>query len=193
MITLLVSLIIIIVIHEAAHLIVAKKCGCGVLKYSVGFGKPILFSKKIKGTIYQITPWILGGYCQLKGELVSTTEKNDFINLPYRKKIAVAIAGCAINMIIGLVAIFVGRIIHNFNIFYFGYISFLLGATNWFIPIPCLDGGYALWFPILKYFYGKEKGIKIFAKTVQISFIIVMILNIICIPYLIILIKQGAL
>ena len=55
------SLLIIVIIHEFAHLIVAKLCKCGVLKYSVGFGKPVLFSKKIKGTIYQITPWIIGG------------------------------------------------------------------------------------------------------------------------------------
>jgi len=52
MLLFLFSLLIVVMTHEAAHLIVAKKCKCGVIKYSIGFGKPILFSKKFKGTIY---------------------------------------------------------------------------------------------------------------------------------------------
>jgi membrane-associated protease RseP (regulator of RpoE activity) len=193
MIIFLISLIIIIILHEAAHLIVAKKCGCGVLRYSIGFGKPILFSKKIKDTIYQITPWIFGGYCELEGELTETDSKSAFINLPYTKKLSIAIAGCATNMISGAIMIYLGLIFHIYYLGYFGYISLILGATNWLIPIPCLDGGYALWYPILTKIYGKERGTKIFAKSVQISFIIIMALNIACIPYLIILLKRGML
>jgi membrane-associated protease RseP (regulator of RpoE activity) len=188
----IISLLIIIIIHEFAHLIIAKKCKCGVIKYSIGFGTPILFSKKFKGTIYQITPWIFGGFTQLKGELVKSKAKDAFINLSYRKKLAIAIAGCATNIIIGLFAIYLGKIIHNFNLYYFGLMSFILGATNWFLPIPCLDGGYALWYPILTKIFGKNKGTLIFNKAVRISFIIIVALNIACIPYLIILIKQGA-
>jgi regulator of sigma E protease len=112
---LLYSLIIIIILHEAAHLIVAKKCGCGVLRYSIGFGKPILFSQKIRGTIYQITPWILGGFCELEGELIKTTSKSAFVNLSYRKKLAVSIAGCAINILSGGLAMYFGI---RFNIYY---------------------------------------------------------------------------
>ena len=192
MITLLISIIIIIIVHEAAHLIVAKRCGCGVLKYSIGFGRPVLFSKKIKGTIYQITPWIFGGYCQLEGELESTLSKGAFINLPYSKKLAIAIAGCAVNMISGILVMYLGVKFQIYYLWYFGYISLILGATNWFIPIPCLDGGYALWYPILTKIYGIEKGNKIFATAVQISFVIVIVLNIACIPYLIHLIRVGA-
>jgi membrane-associated protease RseP (regulator of RpoE activity) len=189
----LVSLLILIILHEAAHLIVAKKCGCGVLKYSIGFGKPILFSKKIKGTIYQITPWLLGGFCELKGELDSTKDKDAFINLSYRKKLAIAIAGCAVNMITGVLVMLIGIKFNIYYLSYFGYLSFILGATNWFLPIPCLDGGYALWYPILTRIYGKEKGTKIFAKAVQISFVIVMVLNIACIPLLIQFAIKGVL
>ena len=192
MIIFLISLIIVIITHEAAHLIIAKKCKCGVEKYSIGFGKPILFSKKIKNTIYQITPWVFGGYCQLQGELASTNNKNDFVNLPYRKKLAIVIAGCAVNIILGLLIGFLGFIYKNYNLYYFGTISFTLGITNWIIPIPCLDGGYALWYPVLTRIFGKERGTKIFAKAVHISFVLVMIANIACIPLLIKLIKQGA-
>lgn len=187
----LISLIAIIILHETAHLIIAKRCGCRVLRYSIGFGKPVLFSREINGTVYQITPWIFGGFCELKGELNSSQEKNAFINLPYRKKLAIAIAGCAVNIFLGMLAIMLGLIFEIYYIYYFGYLSIVLGVTNWFIPIPCLDGGYALWYPILTIIFGKEKGTRIFAKAVQISFIFIIILNIMCIPLLISLIKLG--
>lgn len=60
-------LVIVIIMHELGHLISAKLVGCGVDKFSVGFGKPF-FSKKFGETTYQITPWLFGGYCSLVGE-----------------------------------------------------------------------------------------------------------------------------
>jgi membrane-associated protease RseP (regulator of RpoE activity) len=190
MILFLISLFIIIILHEAAHLITAKQCGCGVIKYSIGFGKPIIFSKKIKDTVFQITPWIFGGYCELKGELITSRAKNAFINLPYRKKFAIAVAGCAVNIFIGLLSMFIGKLTESYDFYYFGYISLALGVSNWFIPIPCLDGGYALWYPILTKIHGKNKGNKIFKRSVDISFKIIMFLNIICIPYIIYLLLK---
>jgi len=189
----LISLIIIIITHETAHLIIAKRCGCGVIKYNIGFGKPILFSKKIGNTIYQLTPWLFGGYCQLKGELKSTRAKNAFINLPYRKKLSIAIAGCAINIITGGLAMILGIILQIYHLYYFGYIALILGVTNLLPIAPCLDGGYIVYFPLFIKLFGKKKGLIIFAKSVKISFLIIMILNVLCIPLLISLIMKGAL
>jgi membrane-associated protease RseP (regulator of RpoE activity) len=180
-----ISLLICIFLHEAAHLIVAKKVGCGVEKFSIGFGKPILFKKKIKGIIYQITPWILGGYCQLKGELNSCEDKDAFINLPYLKKFFILIAGCGINIISGFLSIFIYCLTLNHIYADFALISIILGLSNLIPIIPCLDGGYILFLPLCMHFWGKEKGLKIFALINHISFIIVIILNIACIPYLI--------
>lgn len=188
----LVSLFICIILHESAHLLIAKLVKCEVEVFSIGFGKAI-FKKKIGKTIFKIA-WIpLGGYCQLKGELTKTKSKNAFTNLFYRKKFVILVAGVAINIITGLFVFLLGKIYNLHYLIYFGYISILLGLSNWFIPIPCLDGGYALWYPILTRIYGKKRGTKIFAKSVRISFIIIMVLNIACIPYLIILLKRGML
>ena len=190
----LVSLIILVILHEAAHLIVAKLCGCEVEVYSIGFWKPVLFSHKWGGTVYQITPWLLGGYCALKDELErngARTKGGAFITLPYRKKFAISIAGCFINVVTGLLAMHYALSLECFNLYFFGYLSLILGLTNWFLPIPCLDGGYALWYPILIKKYGYVKGTKIFAKSVNVSFTIVSWLNILSIPWLIYLFKDS--
>lgn len=192
MILFLICLLIVITTHELAHLVIAKKCGCGVETYSIGFGRPI-FKKKIGSTNYQIGWLLFGGYCKLHGELEATTEKNAFINLPYRKKLAIAIAGCAINIILGGLSFYLGIKIPNYYLYYFGILSIALGVTNLLPIAPCLDGGYIVYFPLFIKLFGQKKGLIIFARGVQISFIIIMILNILCIPLLIKLILQGAL
>lgn len=185
----IISLVIIIFCHELAHLLVAKKCGCGVDIFSIGFGKPI-YSKEYKGTIYQITPILLGGYCKLRDELISSSDREAFPNQPYHKKVLIALAGVAVNIIMGLIIFLIGKLINCYVLVYFGYLSFLLGITN-AIPFPALDGSYPIlvW---LEKFMGKEKGYKTMALINRIGFIILMALQIACIPWIIYLIKQGA-
>jgi membrane-associated protease RseP (regulator of RpoE activity) len=186
----LISLIIIIFTHEFAHLLVAKKCGCGVDIFSIGFGKP-LYRKEYKGTIYQITPFLFGGYCKLRDELTISSDKESFPNQPYHKKLLIALAGVTINIIMGLMVLYLGRLFHMNKLIYFGYLSFLLGATN-AVPFPALDGSYPIlvW---LEKFYGKEKGYKLMALICRIGFIFLIALQIACIPWIIYLIKNGGL
>jgi len=184
MILFLISLYICIILHELGHLITAKLCGCGVPIYSVGFGRPIL-KKKIGNTVYQLG-WIpFGGYCQLEDETSYSEKTTGFTNLSYRKKIIISIAGCTINILTGLIIGLIGHYYHNYNMLYFGLLSTALGLTNLIPLIPCLDGGYLLFFPLCTKIWGKEKGIIIFGKLVSISFKIVMILNFLCIPWII--------
>jgi len=186
----IISLIIIIFFHELAHLIVAKLVKCPVDVFSVGFGKPVLFSKKIGTTIYQITPWILGGYNKLQDELSFNRNPNTFPNLKYRYKFLIAVAGCAINIIMGLISYFLGLKLKNFNLSYFGMISFFMGAMN-FLPIPALDGGLVVYLPLCIKMFGQKRGLIFFGKVSTVFFIVLMGLNIIFLPYLIMLIYQG--
>lgn len=178
------SLYICIIVHEFGHLIAAKLCGCGVPVYSVGFGRPIL-KKKIGETIYQIG-WIpLGGFCELEGELTQSKKKTAFTNQQYRNKFFISVAGCVVNIVSGIIVGLIGIKTLNRNLLYFGLISTMLGITNLLPIAPCLDGGYLVFFPLCVKIWGKKKGILIFAKAVRISFKIIMILNILCIPLII--------
>lgn len=182
----LVSLIVCIVLHELSHLIVANLVGCGVEVISLGFWKPI-FSFEYKKIRINITPILLGGYVKLKDELALSDAKDSFSNLPYLKKLAIALAGCTTNIISGIICLFIGKVTLNPHLWYFGYLSIVLGITN-LLPIPCLDGGYPIYLPLCIKLYGKEKGIEKFAIINRIAFIILIALNIACIPLILIMI-----
>ena len=60
---------ILVTVHEYGHFQVAKWCGVKVLKFSIGFGKP-LWSRKIgqDQTEFIIAAIPLGGYVKMLGE-----------------------------------------------------------------------------------------------------------------------------
>ena len=74
---------VIIFVHEAGHLLVAKAFGMKVLAFSLGFGKR-LFGWKVGETDYRISLVPLGGYVKLSGEEPgeSTDDPHDFLNQP---------------------------------------------------------------------------------------------------------------
>ena len=58
---------ILIFVHEFGHFIVAKACGVGVEKFSIGFG-PKIFGWKQGMTDYMVSAIPLGGYVKMVGE-----------------------------------------------------------------------------------------------------------------------------
>jgi membrane-associated protease RseP (regulator of RpoE activity) len=161
----------------------ARICNCKVETISIGFGKPI-WSKKIKGINYQISPILLGGECKLYGEIELKRSKFAFTSLRFAKKCAIALSGVTVNVITGLICLQLGKAMYNEYLYCFGYISIFLGLFNAFPFIPCLDGGYLFYFPILIKRYGKQKGIMILKKSIELSFKILMLLNALFLPYL---------
>jgi membrane-associated protease RseP (regulator of RpoE activity) len=117
--------------------------------------------------------------------LKPSNRKGSFTNLPYLKKFYISVAGCVVNIILGTVVGLIGYYAYNYNALYFGFLSIALGLTNLIPLIPCLDGGYLLFFPLCIKIWGKKKGILIFQKIVKVSFKIVMWLNYLCLPWLI--------
>src|SRR5688572_12870177 len=65
---LLVSLGVLVTIHEFGHFWVARRCGVKVLRFSVGFGRPLWLRRGRDGTEYVIAMIPLGGYVRMLGE-----------------------------------------------------------------------------------------------------------------------------
>lgn len=62
---------ILVSIHEFGHFWVAKKCGVKILRYSIGFGKPLFIWKNKKDpdqTEWAVSPIPLGGYVRMLDE-----------------------------------------------------------------------------------------------------------------------------
>jgi len=113
LIAFVVTIGILVTVHEFGHFWVAKKLGIKVLRFSVGFGK-ILKSWQIGETQYTLCALPLGGFVKMLDENeggVDPSEKHRAFNTQtVYKRIAVVVAGPAANFILAIIiytAIFV--------------------------------------------------------------------------------------
>ena len=97
---------VIIFVHEAGHLIVAKMFDTRVLTFSLGFGKR-LWGFRRGETEYQVSLFPLGGYVRLGGEDPGeeSSDPRDFLNKPRWQRILVYLAGPAMNIVLSVVLI----------------------------------------------------------------------------------------
>lgn len=93
---------LIILIHEFGHFIVAKKCGIGVIEFSIGMG-PRLLSFEKGETRYSIKALPFGGSCMMMGEDENDSDPRAFNNKPVWSRIAVIAAGPVFNFILAFV------------------------------------------------------------------------------------------
>ena len=102
-----VTLGILIAVHEYGHYRVAVACGIKVLKFSIGFGKPI-FTWRLKNnsTEFSIGMLPLGGYVKMLDERegpVNADERHLAFNTqPLTARAAVVAAGPAANLILAV-------------------------------------------------------------------------------------------
>lgn len=61
----LVALGVLVTIHEWGHFWVARRCGVKVLRFSVGFGKPLYVTTDRHGTEFAVAAIPLGGYVRM--------------------------------------------------------------------------------------------------------------------------------
>ncbi len=103
-----VALGILIAIHEYGHYRVAVACGVKVLKFSVGFGKPI-YSWRLKNrpTEFSIGMLPLGGYVKMLDEREGPVDPAErhlaFNNRPLGARAAIVAAGPAANLLLAIV------------------------------------------------------------------------------------------
>lgn len=105
-IAVIITLGVIIFVHEAGHLLVAKVFDVRVLAFSLGFGKR-LFGFRRGETDYRVSAVPLGGYVRLGGENPDeiSDDPREFLNKPRWQRILVYIAGPLMNVILAIALI----------------------------------------------------------------------------------------
>ncbi len=100
---------ILVTIHEFGHYWVARLCGVKVLRFSVGFGKPLWLRKAGKDQIeYVLAAIPLGGYVKMlderEGDVDESEKHRAFNRQPVSKRFAIVAAGPAFNFIFAILA-----------------------------------------------------------------------------------------
>ena len=103
---------IIVTVHEFGHYWVAKKLKVKVLRFSVGFGKPLITrSAGIDNTEYVLASIPLGGYVKMLDEREANVPENElhraFNRQSVWKRFAIVLAGPAFNFIFAVLAYWV--------------------------------------------------------------------------------------
>ena len=103
----IVALGLLIAVHEYGHYRVAVACGIKVLKFSIGFGKPI-YTWRLKGkpTEFAIGMLPLGGYVKMLDEREAPVDASErhlaFNTQPLKSRAAVVAAGPIANLLLAI-------------------------------------------------------------------------------------------
>ena len=102
----LVSILILVTIHEFGHYWVARKCGVAIEKFSIGFGPTILTWTNAEGTECGLAAIPLGGFVKMRGEYqIATNEEQtkhiegSFAACSVWQRMAIVAAGPLVNLI----------------------------------------------------------------------------------------------
>ncbi len=103
-----VALGLLIVVHELGHYLVARWCGVKVLRFSVGFGRPLISRRLGRDR----TEWIvaaipLGGYVKMvderEGDVAATDLPRAFNRQSVGRRFAIVVAGPSANFLLAIV------------------------------------------------------------------------------------------
>lgn len=100
----LVALGVLVTIHEFGHFWVARRCGVKVLRFSVGFGTPLLRWRDRLGTEFVLAAIPLGGYVKMlderEGDVPDALLSQSFTRKSVKQRIAIVAAGPLANFIL---------------------------------------------------------------------------------------------
>ena len=109
LIAFIVAISVLVGVHEFGHYIVGRCCGMKVLRFSIGFGKPLwTWIAGEDRTEYCVSAIPLGGYVKFLDEREGPVEPADqgraFNHRPIPARIVVLLAGPAFNFLFALIA-----------------------------------------------------------------------------------------
>jgi regulator of sigma E protease len=102
----LLVLVILVTFHEYGHFFVARRCGVKVLRFSVGFGKPLWRWYDRHGTEFAVAAIPLGGYVKMlderEGEVPPEELHRSFNRKSVWQRMAIASAGPIANFLLAI-------------------------------------------------------------------------------------------
>ena len=106
--TFLLTILVLVAVHEFGHFYVARLLGVKVLRFSIGFGPVLLKWRDKLDTLYCISAIPLGGYVSMVGEdpevpIDEADKSGAFCLRPLWQRVAVVSAGPLINLIFAFV------------------------------------------------------------------------------------------
>lgn len=110
-VAIIVGIILMVILHEAGHYVVAKRAGIKVTEFFVGFG-PRLWSFRRGETEYGVKAILVGGYVRTVGmtnleEVDPADEPRTFRRARYGDRLLLTLAGVSVNILIAFVLFFV--------------------------------------------------------------------------------------
>lgn len=114
------TLLILVLIHELGHFLMAKRFGIKVEEFGFGI-PPRFFGKKIGETVYSINALPLGGFVRLLGEDNEGGKPisgRDFRTKSVWQRIIVVVGGVVMNLVLAWVIFYTVIIFQNFKIIY---------------------------------------------------------------------------
>ena len=116
----IVTLGVLITVHEFGHFWVARRLGVKVLRFSIGFGKPLWQRRGRDGTEYVIAALPLGGYVKMlderEGEVPAAELPLAFNRQPVGSRIAIVLAGPLGNFLFAILAYSLNRVLSEMRL-----------------------------------------------------------------------------
>ena len=122
---LIVTLGILVTIHEFGHFWVARRCGVKVLRFSIGMGKAVKSWIGRDGVEYVIAPIPLGGYVKMLGqediavadtkEIPTSQQHLCFAYKPLWQRMAIVAAGPIANFLLAIFIYWLINISYGIN------------------------------------------------------------------------------
>lgn len=105
--TFIISIALLVTVHELGHYLVARICGVSVLRFSVGFGKVIFQKRSKRNTQFALCMIPLGGYVEMlsvKSKEFDESRKHESYECQsVLKRMAIVSAGPFINIVLAVV------------------------------------------------------------------------------------------
>ena len=95
---------VLVSVHELGHYWVARACGVHVLRFSIGFGRPLWRRESRSGTEWVVAALPFGGYVKMldcrEFEVPEKYHRYEFTHRPLAQRAAIVAAGPAVNLLL---------------------------------------------------------------------------------------------